>query len=375
MTNSKVRAIGIAVISISTILKGQTIISGDISKFVLDSANNPFIVEKDIEVPANKKVIVNEGCVFLFKEFTGFKIEGSFLVNGTQTHPVIFTTIKDSLYNNQNPQAANPFDWNGILIGRTAAAVQLNNFKLMYSVYGIKSQKKDIIIKNGDFKANGQFNFTVFDKIQYVQENLLYSYPDDSAMVDISPQKTDQTTLSIASIPSSAEIYINKKPGKRTIPDGRTPATLKKIEHTQLILTLFKKGYSDTTISLSINSNKANSIEIALNTISNQSIDAQNRLLRDRFHVQLGRYCFISSPLFLITGAGFLYYAGKNYQKADDAQDFLKKSILPPTDPRYRAAQRQNNDETRKGDAKRNASIAFFCIGAISLGAGIYLYF
>jgi len=46
----------------------------------------------------------------------------------------------------------------------------------MYSVFGIKSQKDDILLQNGNFKQNGQFHFTINDNIHYVQDNISYSY-------------------------------------------------------------------------------------------------------------------------------------------------------------------------------------------------------
>jgi hypothetical protein len=365
---------GVLIVVMGALLNGQTVISGDLSKFALDSANNPFIVEKDIEVPSKKKVIINEGCIFLFKPFTGLNVVGSLGVNGTQTHPVVFTTINDSLYSKQSVQTANPFDWNGIVVDKNAHDVTLTNFRLMYSVYGVKSGKKDIVLKNGSFKANGQFNFTIFDKIQYVQENLLFSYPDDSAMVAI-PRMTGRTYLSITSIPSRAEVYINKKPGKKISPDARTPATIKNIENSRLSLTLFKKGYADTTLALNIISGKVNDIEVTLGAIMKESIDNQNRLLRQRFHAQIGRCCFIASPVFLIIGAGFLYYAEQNYKTAKDAKIFLDNSLRPATDPQQMITQKRYNDETKKGDSKRNTAVAFFGIGALALGAGIIFYF
>ncbi|MDD5675280.1 MAG: hypothetical protein PHC61_14010 [Chitinivibrionales bacterium] len=169
--------IGSLVITGTPVLAGaQTPINGPLQKFTLDSTGNPYFVTTDLVVPAGKKLTIKEGCVFLFKEFTGIHISGSIAVNGTANHPVVFTSVNDAVYNKKSEQAANPFDWNGILIDRGAPEAAFNNIGLSYSVYGIKAQSAAITVKNGLFKQNGQFHFTINDKIQFVQDNIPYSY-------------------------------------------------------------------------------------------------------------------------------------------------------------------------------------------------------
>jgi hypothetical protein len=155
---------------------GETRLSGDISSISFAVAGNPFIIEKDIEVPPGKKVVVGPGCVFLFKEFTGLKVRGSFMVRGGAESPVVFTSIRDTVYSKTPGTLPNPFDWNGFFIEKSADSVYLSNFHFLYSVYGIKSQKEDIVINGGLFKSNGQFDLTVNDRIQYIQVDLPYYY-------------------------------------------------------------------------------------------------------------------------------------------------------------------------------------------------------
>jgi hypothetical protein len=367
--------IGMFILFIGILLYGETSLSGDLSKYQLDSTNSPFIIDKDIEVPSAKKVVINAGCVFLFKQFTGLNVSGSLIVNGTQSRPVIFTTINDSAYSGKAGQTPNPFDWNGITLDKSSADVVFNEFKLMYSVYGIKSQRRNIVIKNGIFKSNGQFHFTIFDKIQYVQDNMSFTYPDDSTMVDLGPQKSYKTTLSISSFPAEAEIYLNTKPGKRIRPDAHTPAIIKNIEGSAIQMTLFKKGYSDTTILLNLGSNVPKNVDISLAPIRAAGIDDQNQLLHDRFNARLGKCFFITTPLLIGAGAGFLYYAEKAYDKAKKTRTFLENTLLPSTDPKVVETQQQYNDEVKKADMKRNFSIASFGVGVMTLSIGLLLYF
>ncbi len=160
-------------------LFAETHITGDITGMTFESGGNPYIVEQDILIPSGNKAVIKEGCVFLFKPFTGLTVHGHLLVDGTQEQPVVFSSINDGEYNSSSEQLPNPFDWNGLLITRESGTVSLKNFKLSFSVYGIKSQNPNIVIDNGIFRANGQFHFTINDKIQFVQDNIPYSYKYD----------------------------------------------------------------------------------------------------------------------------------------------------------------------------------------------------
>jgi hypothetical protein len=371
----KLAAIGMMFMLLGLPVHGQTSLSGDLSKFTLDSANSPYIIEKDIEVPAGKKVVVNDGCVFLFKPFTGLAVFGSLIVKGTQARPVVFTTINDSLFNKQSRQTANPFDWNGITIDKDAAEVALSEFRLMYSVFGIKSQRRDVVVKNGRFISNGQFHFTIFDKIQYVQDNTPFSYPDDSAAVEITPQKAFKTAVSISSFPLGAEIYINKKPGRKISPDARTPITISGVQGPSVWMTLFKKGYSDTTFALVLAPFQTKFVDINLAPLRAEGIDAQNRLLHDRVQARLGKYYLVASPLFLAAGAGCLYFAEKNFQSAEAALLKYNQSLRTADDPEKKALDKVRQDETDKGNLKRYAAIGAFGFGGLALTAGIILYF
>ena len=154
----------------------ETHISGDIKSAALDSTGNPYIVDQDVVVPAGKKLTIKEGCVFLFKGFTGLNVSGQVNVAGSSKHPVIFTSVNDGDFNPKSDQLPNPFDWNGILVAKESGGALFDNIQLRYSVYGIKSQSTNVTIQNGIFRQNGQFHFTVNEKIQYVQDNIPYSY-------------------------------------------------------------------------------------------------------------------------------------------------------------------------------------------------------
>ncbi len=159
-----------------TVSIAQTNLSGDISGMILNKMGSPYIVSKDIFISGDEETVIKAGTVLLFNSFTGLTIFGNLFVEGTNDQQVIFTSINDSLYNKNADTPPETFDWNGISVENSADNVKLRNFSISYSVYGIKCQKKNIILVNGIFKNNGQFNFTIDNKIMMVDDKISYSY-------------------------------------------------------------------------------------------------------------------------------------------------------------------------------------------------------
>jgi hypothetical protein len=154
----------------------QDSLSGNIGGMIFEPAKGPFIVKSDITVPEGTETIIKAGCVFLFHPFAGIIVNGSFSVEGVPDSSVVFTSFSDEKYSKDTKDTAKPFDWNGIFIAPKAGDVRFSDIKLTYSVFGIKSQKDEIIVKNALFKANGQFHITIKDKIQEVTDGVPFNY-------------------------------------------------------------------------------------------------------------------------------------------------------------------------------------------------------
>ncbi|MBD3314891.1 MAG: hypothetical protein GF344_03830 [Chitinivibrionales bacterium] len=183
-------------------------LEGDISGTKFTPDGNPYIVDKDIIVPAESTVVIPEGCVLLFNTYTGLKVDGRLVVTGREKNPVVFTSIHDLDYDSTNAQLPNPFDWNGIFVTDQSDGSFLNNFHLRYSVYGIKSRSNNVVIQNGVFRQNGQFHFTVDNEIQLVQDDIPFSYGEDEippALADLVPvaEGTPDTTAQTRTSPKS----------------------------------------------------------------------------------------------------------------------------------------------------------------------------
>lgn len=167
----------------------QTPISGSIGGMTFKASGNPWLVSGNVFVESESKTVVEPGCVFLFKPYTGMVIAGTFIVDGEKDKPVIFTSINDSLYSETAAKMPEPFDWNGIIVENEAVEVSFSYFRLSYSVYGIKSKISNLSIKDGIFGQNGQFHFTINEKIQGVESNLPFDYNVSSAEKIKTPKK------------------------------------------------------------------------------------------------------------------------------------------------------------------------------------------
>jgi hypothetical protein len=365
----------------------QTILSGDISKCFFDASNNPFVVKADIEVPKNKRVVIHEGCVFLFEAFAGLIVSGSLQVDGTASGPVIFTSIKDAKYGIKHDSLAAPFDWNGIYIQPSADSVNMNNFKLGYSVYGIKAQNRNIVIRNGVFRDNGQYHCVINERQQNVEDNYPYSYPDGQntpqAAVASVPVVSTQTGASsgnqvkkrifLTSFPPEAEVYCNKQPDKHVWKNGVTPITLPAEKGTGGMVTLFKSGYESTTFQIDY-SQAQSTMHVVLLPLRPDKVEAQHQFLYGRLQARIGLGCLIAAPVFVGTGAWSTYYAYDQRKTADASANFLRKTLLPKSDPEYLRRQDAYNEANENTDVGRNGAITAFCVGAALLGAGLTLY-
>ncbi|MBD3317363.1 MAG: hypothetical protein GF344_16365 [Chitinivibrionales bacterium] len=180
----------VSALLLAAIAAGQTSLSGDIGGMTLDSTGNPFIVADNLTIPAGKTTIIGEGCVLLFKAFTGMVVYGSLKAKGTLNHPVVFTSANDQRYNPSSETPPQPFDWNGVYVTEESEEVSLSNFVLAFSVYGVKSEKEMLSLNNATFNANGQFHFTVNDSIARVTDGVPYSYVKTEEPIE--PQPTPE---------------------------------------------------------------------------------------------------------------------------------------------------------------------------------------
>jgi hypothetical protein len=135
-------------------------LGGNLPK-VLKARVEPYFVTADIYVPSGKTMIIEPGCVLLFNNFTGLHVEGKLVAEGTKDRPIVFSSAFDKEYNAHTAMHANPYDWDGIYIHEGGIGTSLSNCKINYSVYGISSLTKYIMVANAVFHDNGRSDLTI----------------------------------------------------------------------------------------------------------------------------------------------------------------------------------------------------------------------
>lgn len=150
-------------------------LSGPLPK-VLENKGKPYLVTSDIEVPFGKTVTIEAGVTLLFQNFTGFQVQGQLIAEGTKENPIIFTSEFDGKYHPDTTQIANPFDWNGIYIHKDAFGSRFKFSKILYSVYGVKSDTRLIRLDPCVFNGNGKANLTLVDSIIVVTDNKPFTF-------------------------------------------------------------------------------------------------------------------------------------------------------------------------------------------------------
>ncbi len=161
----------------------ETHLKGEIGDKEFTAAGNPHVVDSVLTVAKGSTVIIKEGVCFIFKPYTGLDVFGNIVVEGTKEKPVAFSSINDAEYSDFAESFPGAFDWNGISIENREGKATFKNFKVSYSIYGIKSKNKQVVIHNGMFSQNGQFNFTIHDKVIKVPNNLVFFYNSEPEKV------------------------------------------------------------------------------------------------------------------------------------------------------------------------------------------------
>ena len=145
---------------------------------VVKERGKPYLVTGTIIVEAGQQVKIEKGVVFLFKNFTGLEVTGTVWVAGTESEPVIFTSENNRVYNTKAPNEPAPFDWDGITLHAGDANNIFEHCLIEYSLFGIKSESENIVLKECSFDQNGNTDLTVNGQEQLITA-FSYSYNVD----------------------------------------------------------------------------------------------------------------------------------------------------------------------------------------------------
>lgn len=138
-----------------------------------------YVATGTITVKRGKTLTFAPGCVIRFKQYAGIVIEGTLKCMGLPLKQIIFTSDNNRANTaNLQHKVPAPFDWNGITVVDSAAAIVLENVRIAYTTYGldIKSTISKVSLKGVVFSDIGRSGMTIGEKQLGVIENELFSF-------------------------------------------------------------------------------------------------------------------------------------------------------------------------------------------------------
>jgi hypothetical protein len=198
--------------------------------------------------------------------------------------------------------------------------------------------------------------------------------PAEVRQLSLALAKT-KTELKVISSPLDAEVYLNKVPGKRTMPDKHTPTVFSGLNEKSVRVAFFKLGYRDTAFSIPISAYQMNNCFVELSKTDGRETARQKAMIAARKKVGISYYFFGGSVAAGIGSGAIGYLSSRDFAKARDAKNFLEKTVLDPSSPVYQSKITENNEKARSGNFKLGCAVLLLGAAACSLGTGLVLYF
>lgn len=212
------------------------------------------------------------------------------------------------------------------------------------------------------------------DGINYSGKKEVTLTPNRVTRLEVALEKS-RTELTLLTVPSEAELYLNKIRGMGTFPDYIAPAIIQDILPGKQRLELFKAGYRDTALDLNIIEFETQSMTITLQEEKDPAqLEAQKRFVRKRSQRRIGKYSFFGSLGLAALGGMVMVLARKDYDNAAATSERLERSSIH-TGAVYEDLLRQNRDADDAFQWKRTAAYGLF--GAAGAGGilGAVLFF
>lgn len=140
--------------------------SADAAIDVDDCLNGWLVPSAGIVVPAGVSLTIGEGVVVKMPYNTAVQVDGRLVTNGSQSDPVVFTTLPDDVYggdtNNDGPSTGSPDTWFGLRFSAGAGASALSNTVVRYTgvgfsaaieIFGSSPSFTDCLFRNGQWGA------------------------------------------------------------------------------------------------------------------------------------------------------------------------------------------------------------------------------
>jgi hypothetical protein len=184
-----------------------------------------------------------------------------------------------------------------------------------------------------------------------------------------------KTVLKIASNPSEAETFLDRRRALNAGPGQLSPAIFYDIKPGAHRVSLFKVGYADTSLSLDISEyeNKYFSIDLRQITDDKQIIQ-QKKFVSHRKGHSVARILLVSSAVTALAGGGLLYLAQQDYKTALDAKNRLDAGSIGQG-PEWDNLIAKNKSAHDAGDLKSYSSYGLLGATGVLFAIGLVLYF
>ncbi len=183
-------------------------------------------------------------------------------------------------------------------------------------------------------------------------------------------------TLRISSWPSGAELYLGDRPGSfvKKAPLG-SPCEIRLGRSDTLVrATLFKPGYSDTTLDIRIADFPRSFAWIELQEADLDRIELQEQILDRRKNRQVGKVLFASSLVPLALAGTFAALSEAHFHDAEKARKKIENSVIREGDA-YRSFERKFSDAKESGKNYRTAAAVSLGFSALFLVSAVIFYF
>ncbi|KMQ52776.1 hypothetical protein CHISP_0545 [Chitinispirillum alkaliphilum] len=160
------------ILSVAVITHAQTYLTGEVKGTL---QRGEYIVTGTLYILSGQSLTIEPGTVIYFEQFSGIKVLGTLICEGTPDNPIVLTSIRERP--SQIRATPEAFDWNGIEVTNDAIYTSVSQTKIRHSIFGmnIRSPNTSVRIDRVEFLNNGYGSVVREGKIIEVQQNFPFS--------------------------------------------------------------------------------------------------------------------------------------------------------------------------------------------------------
>ena len=150
------------------------VIGGNIDGVDFAPAGGQYVVESNAVVPERTTVTLPAGTVLQFGLLTQLIVEGTLVVEGLASAPVVFTCLRDT--GAGGAAGDSRCQWKGIRVTRTCTRAVFRHAHITRALYGMVVDADSVTIDSTTFVDNRNANLKVNGTVARVTDGVPYSY-------------------------------------------------------------------------------------------------------------------------------------------------------------------------------------------------------